>query len=92
MDALLALQLIEPGLAVAAGAALLWFPRRFRRLAQRRHAARLAELEAGGKETYFEERRELQAYPPGRKDFTWQLLGAVFVILGAFQIFILFTE
>jgi hypothetical protein len=92
MDPFLALELIEPGLAVAAGTALLWFPGQFRRLAQRRNAERLAELEAGGEESYFEERRALKAYAPTRRDFTWQLLGAVFVIIGAFQIFMLVAD
>lgn len=92
MDPLIALQLIEPGLIIVLGAILLWFPRRIRREVQDRHAARLAQLEAGAEEAYFEERRELEAYKPFRKDRSWQLLGVFFVLGGAFQIFVLFNE
>lgn len=89
MSPFLAVDLIEPGLAMAAGAALLWLPRAYRRRAERGHAARLAELKAGAEEHLFEERRSLEAYPPPKSDATWKLLGAVLFLLGAFQVFLL---
>lgn len=91
MSVVTAIDLIEPGLAVALGAAVLWFPSRYRRAAQQRHAARLAEIEAGAEETYFEEKRALESYRPARRDRTWQLLGAGMVLLGALQVFIILT-
>jgi hypothetical protein len=92
MNVSLAVDLIKPGLLAVAGAALLWFPHRYRQSAERRHAERSAELEAGADEAFFEERRSLDAYRPARSDRTWQLLGAVLFSLGAFQIYILLTS
>lgn len=91
MEPFTPLDLLRPGLAMLAGAALLWFPSHFRRDAQGRHAARLAELDAGAEECFFEERRSLKAYRPAKKNRTWQLLGAVLFLLGGFQIFMLTT-
>ena len=91
MNPFLALDLIQPGLAMAAGAALMWFPRKHRRDAERRHAARLAELNAGAEERFFEERRSLEAYRPAKADMTWKLGGALLFLLGAFQVFALLT-
>lgn len=91
MDAWFAADLIKPGLAIAAGAGLLWFPRQHRQKAQHTHAARLAELDAGGEERYFEERRSLETYRPAKHDLTWQLLGAVLFLLGAGQAYFLVT-
>jgi hypothetical protein len=87
MDPWIAADLIKPGLAMAAGAALLWFPRQHRQNAELLHATRLAELNAGAEERYFEERRSLEAYRPAKRDLTWQLLGAVLFVLGAFRVF-----
>lgn len=87
MDPWIAADLIKPGLAMAAGAALLWFPRQHRQNAELRHATRLSELNAGAEERYFEERRSLETYRPAKRDLTWQLLGAVLFVLGAFQVF-----
>ncbi len=91
MNPFLAVDLIQPGLAIAVGAALMWFPRNHRRAAERRHAARLAELDAGAEERFFEERRSLEAYRPAKSDTTWKLLGAVLFLLGALQVFLLIT-
>lgn len=85
MDLWIAANLIKPGLAMIAGAALLWFPRQHRHDAELRHAARLAELNAGADERYFEERRSLEAYRPAKRDLTWQLLGALLFLGGAVQ-------
>jgi len=92
MNPFLAVDLIQPSLTMAAGAALMWFPRKHRRNSQRRHAGRLAELNAGAEERYFEERRSLEAHRPARSDAAWKLCGAVVFLLGAFQVFILLTE
>lgn len=81
MDPWMAADLIKPGLAMAAGAALLWFPRQHRLNAEQRHVARLADLNAGADERHFEERRSLETYRPAKRDLTWQLMG-VFLFLG----------
>ena len=91
MSPFLAVDLIQPGLMLAAGAALMWFPRKHRRNAERKHAARLAELDAGAEERFFEERRSLEAYRPAKSDTTWKLLGAIVFLLAAFQVFVLLT-
>ena len=87
MNALLAVDVIGSGLVMVAGAALVWFPRRYRKRAERERAARLAELDAGADEAFFEERRSLVAYPPPRSDWTWRLLGTVVFLLGAFELY-----
>jgi hypothetical protein len=92
MNPLIAVDLIQPGLAMAAGAGLMWFPRKHRRNAERESAARLAELKSGGEELFFEERRSLEAYRPPKSDTTWKLFGAVVFLLGAFQVFLLLIE
>lgn len=91
MDAWVTADLIEPGLAMAAGAALLWFPRQHRQNAQHNHAARLVELDAGAEERYFEERRSLETYRPAKHDLTWQILGAVLFLHGTGQAYFLVT-
>ena len=89
MGPLLTIDLIQPALLALGGIALLWFPQRHRIEAERRHAARLAELDAGAKEAFFEERRSLLAYRPARSDRTWQLLGALLLTMGVFRAFTL---
>lgn len=76
---------------MAVGAGLVWLPRKHRRNAERRHAARLAELNAGSEERFFEERRSLEAYRPAKSDTTWRLLGAAAILFAGFQIFLLLT-
>lgn len=64
------------------------------RYSRRHRDSRLAELKKGAKETYFEERRELEAYPPRfnltntmlRKIGIAQcLLGMLVILWGVFQ-------
>lgn len=84
-------ELIQPALVIAAGVALLLFPRWHRKRAEGLHAARRAELDAGGEEAFFEERRALDAYPPARRDWLWRLMGAVLLAAGAFRIYFAFA-
>ena len=67
------------------GLALLLFPKRAAALAARAHARRLAEREARGTDAYFEEARELRAYPP-RRPWAFLATGAVLTAAGAFMI------
>jgi hypothetical protein len=83
--------LLQVGLLVAAGAALAVLPGRYRRKSQRIHADRLAELDAGADESFFEERRSLEAYPPMRHDRTWRLLGAVLLLFGSLKAYFILT-
>ena len=64
-------------LLLALGLAMLARGDLFARRAARRHDERLAELEAGGQERFFEERRSLEAYPPFAKSRTWRMLGGL---------------
>ena len=69
--------LLTAALMAIAGVALLLYPQWVRNLTQaanQRHAARIAELEAGAPEVYFEELRDLKVYPPTRPR-TWRLIG-----------------
>ena len=92
MNPFLAFDLIQPGLQMALGLGLMWLPHKYRQRAQGRQAARLAELDAGDDEHFFEERRSLEAYPPSKSDRVWQLLGAVALLGGSIQMYDLFTH
>lgn len=84
------------GLLIGAGLAVLStaIPAIFRpdlmvRESARHHKRRLRELQDGAPEAYFEERRELEAYPP-RYDFsdrTTRWLGVIGAGLGLFSIY-----
>ncbi len=66
------------------GLAAIFRPQTFVRESRRNWKARLRELDAGAPETYFEERRELEAYPP-RFDIshrTLRWLGVIGLIVG----------
>ena len=52
-----------------------------------RRERRLAELRQGKEETYFEERRALEAYPPVRRLWVWRLLGCLCLLLGLSEVF-----
>ena len=54
---------------------------------RRAREARLAELRAGAPETYFEERRALEAYPLTHRKWVWRLLGAVTLLLFSSRFF-----
>ncbi|MGQ0589757.1 MAG: hypothetical protein ACT4N8_09535 [Sphingosinicella sp.] len=65
---------------VIAGAYVLFWPwSHTRRLLQRRED-RLGELAAGEEESFFEERRELEAYPTMKSEWLLRLLGGVMFI------------
>ncbi len=53
-----------------------------------KHAARLAEINAGAPEQLFEERRELLAYPPPRRARLVRLFGAVTTMAMAAALFV----
>ena len=77
---------LQAVLLLAAGVALMVVPGRIRRRAERIHAERLAQLDAGGEESFFEERRSLEAWPPPRHDRSWRWLGAVLILVAGLQI------
>jgi hypothetical protein len=52
-----------------------------------RRERRLAELRQGKEETYFEERRALEAYPPVRRLWVWRLFGCLCLLLALSEIF-----
>ena len=65
---------------LATGLALLLWPRRLRSKAAEQRARRMAELDSGSEEAFFEERRTLEAYPPLGAG-GWRILGALLVLL-----------
>lgn len=77
---------VQSALLVAAGVTLMAVPGRIRRRAERIHAERLEQLDAGVEERFFEERRSLESYRPPRLDRTWRWLGAALILVAALQI------
>ena len=67
-----------PGLVL--GLALLLWPRRLQSKAAQHRARRMAELDSGSEETFFEERRTLEAYRPLSAG-GWRILGALLFLL-----------
>ena len=82
---LIGIGIIVSGLAV--GLPLLLWPRSSREDAQQGHAQLLRNREARGSDAYFEERRELEAYPPPRSALTYRLLGGFLFAGAVVQIF-----
>jgi len=77
MDAAV-LDLIKPAVLLVFAVALLFFPEWIARRARHRHAERLADRLARGKDNYFEELRALQAYPPpAPSSLAWRIAAAV---------------
>jgi uncharacterized membrane protein HdeD (DUF308 family) len=68
--------------ALLSGVPMLIFPKRRREAAQAKWATRVAEIDSGAEETFFEERRSLLAYPPYPTDRKWRIVGALFVAMG----------
>lgn len=54
---------IHSVLGIAAGLLLVTVPARLRGRIEAERAARLTELDSGARESYFEEKRALEAYP-----------------------------
>jgi hypothetical protein len=77
----------EAALGIIVGLVLILFAPSIRRKEERKRKARLAELANGASEYYFEERRELEAYPI-RRPPTIRLLGIVLVIAGTAVLFL----
>ena len=66
---------------VVIGTSLLFRPALFSGPSMKAHAKRLAELDRGEPEAFFEERRSLQTYPPARRHLIWRrVLGGVMVL------------
>ena len=67
--------------------AFLWPEKRYFESEDNRRA-RLEELKAGAPETYFEERRALEAYPPktNLSRRTIRILGGVTMLMGGFML------
>ena len=75
--------LIIGGIALASGLPMALAPRATRIKKERTRATRLAQIEAGQEESYFEERRALLAYPPPRTNFRTAFFGTVSILSGA---------
>ncbi len=65
------------------GALLLVYPKIVVRRVADRRSRRLEELRHGGEETYFEERRTLEAYPVVQKLWFWRVIGLTCLLLGS---------
>ncbi|MCJ2181564.1 hypothetical protein MTR62_02395 [Novosphingobium sp. 1949] len=68
--------------SIASGIAPTVWPHRRREKALHDRAERMAAIDAGAPETYFEERRTLDAYPPPRSDRRMRFLGVGQITLG----------
>lgn len=80
------LRLIFAALLVVGGLLMLVNPGWFRDSKRRGYERRMAARMARGEDKYFEELRELEAYPPPRAAHYWRVLGAIVFLLGAFLI------
>ena len=74
--------LIIGGFSLIAGAPMLAFPSAKRFEAEARIARRKAEIDDGGSELFFEERRSLDAYPPPKTNRGWRIKGMIATLLG----------
>lgn len=74
--------------AVALGVGLprVVAPRRSHALTQQDRARRIAEIEAGAPEAYFEEYRALKAYPVTSSGRKWLIIGWLFVVFGLLEL------
>ena len=77
---------MAPVIVASMGLWMLIAPHRHRTAGERRHAARLAELDTGATESFFEERRSLQAYRPPRTDRGWRIIGAAMLLIGTVRV------
>lgn len=75
--------IIIGGCCITAGVPMLLFPRRRRLAAEQRRETRIAELDAGAEERFFEERRTFVAYPLAGTDRGWRVRGMLLIIAGA---------
>ena len=78
--------------AIVAGIPMVLTPTKARENTEKIWQARLAELDAGAEERFFEERRTLRAYPPLRSDAKKRAFGAFLLLLGLNSIFQLFLR
>ncbi|HYJ52087.1 MAG TPA: hypothetical protein VEW04_02855 [Allosphingosinicella sp.] len=83
-----ALSLVGIGL-VGTGAWALFFQGHYAAWHERRYQARLADRLVRGEDSYFEELRELQAYPPQRFSRPQQKIGGALAMLGGLVCFAL---
>lgn len=76
-------QMIWAGtVALGVGLPRVVAPRRSHALTQQDVAKRIAEIEAGAPESYFEECRALKAYPVTSSNRKWLVMGWLFVVAG----------
>lgn len=76
--------MIVPSIILALGLALMLAPGFFAVRSEADRLGRLKEIEGGGSESYFEERRDLLAYKPSQRFFLlWRVIGAALAITAA---------
>ena len=76
-------QMIWAGtIALGVGLPRVVAPRRSHALSRQDMAKRIAEIEAGAPESYFEEYRALKAYPVTSSSRTWLVVGWLLVVTG----------
>ncbi len=77
---------------IATGIPMAVWPRKVRIKKESAAINRLAEIDAGSEERYFEERRALVAYPPPKTDFRMRVLGIGLSFSGAALIVLAFLN
>jgi hypothetical protein len=85
---------VTPGIVLMlSGAWMLFFAAHYQAWHERRHQARLAGRLARGTDAYFEELREIEAYPPRRlSPFNRKVMGALSLIVGVSYLAIWLTK
>ena len=81
----------QPLLGTVLGLGMLLWPPPRRKVIEEKRAKRLAELDAGAAEAFFEERRELEAYGPASAG-PFRLLGAVVLLLSLGSVWFILAE
>jgi hypothetical protein len=83
----------EVVLGLVAGLVMLTVPTWLQRRGHRTHEAAIADRLARGEDAYFEELRELRAYPPQRhSSWVWRASGLALASLSLFMLYLRFTD
>ena len=78
--------------ALVAGLPMFFVPGKKRAEAVARIANRKAELSAGADESFFEEARTIDAYPPPKTERAWRIRGAVLTLVGIASLVLAFIK
>lgn len=83
-DSTFSFHMFTPLILLALGLAFVLVPSLFAVRSESKRLIRLKEIQDGASESYFEERRDLDAYKPSQRFLMlWRILGAAMTIFAA---------